>query len=225
MCAWSATFRGGTVRAGKEVEVAAGKELVDGREEAEQQKPHPRSRTKKHKKGSRREMRKITTIATTLMLMLALPAGAAFAATIVGHPWSETLEGTSKVDTISGLAGDDALIGKGGNDFLYGGNGHDGLYGGAGDDEVHGGSGNDRAEERAVYGGEGNDTLFGDDGDDALYGGPGSDKMYGGTGADLIGSEGDGKADTVDCGSGVDAVKASSAEQIDRYVGCERFVR
>jgi hypothetical protein len=28
----------------------------------------------------------------------------------------------------------------------------------------------------------------------------------------------------VDCGSGVDAVKASPTEQIDRYVGCEKFV-
>lgn len=49
--------------------------------------------------------------------------------------------------------------------------------------------------------------------------------MYGGAGADYIGSEGDGRADIVDCGSGVDVVKESPTEQIDRYVGCESFVR
>jgi len=93
-----------------------------------------------------------------------------------------------------------------------------------GNDTIRGGSGNDRAEERAVYGGEGNDALYGDAGDDALYGGPGSDGIYGGAGSDLIGSEGDGKQDIVDCGSGIDAVKKSPIEQLDRFVNCERFV-
>jgi Ca2+-binding RTX toxin-like protein len=70
----------------------------------------------------------------------------------------------------------------------------------------------------------GDDLLQGFGGDDFLYGGTGSDKIYDGGGADWIVSEDDGKADTVDCGSGVDAVKASPTEQIDTYVGCERFV-
>ena len=129
-------------------------------------------------------MRKIATIATTIMLILALSASAAFAATIVGHPWAETLKGTAQSDTISGKGGGDALLGFGGDDFLYGGAGHD-----------------------------------------ALYGGPGNDKIYGGAGADLIVSEGDSKADTVDCGPGFDVVKKSPTEQIDTFVGCERFVR
>jgi hypothetical protein len=33
-----------------------------------------------------------------------------------------------------------------------------------------------------------------------------------------------GEVDVVDCGSGTDTVK-KGAEWIDRYVGCERFVR
>jgi Ca2+-binding RTX toxin-like protein len=93
-------------------------------------------------------MRSITIIATTVMLMVALSAGAAFAATIVGHPWAGTLTGTAKTDTIRGEGGSDALIGK----------------------------------------------------------------------------AGDGKQDIVDCGSGVDVVNESPTEQLDRFVGCERFV-
>ena len=208
-------------RAGKE-RAAIGKQVVDVGEGLRQHH-HRTSKANKPKKGTKL-MRKVTIIATTVMLMVALSAGAAFAATIVGHPWAETLTGTAKSDTISGMGGGDRLNGKAGDDFLYGNTGHDGLYGGAGDDTVRGGMGDDRAEERAVYGGEGDDKLHGDDGDDALYGGPGSDRIYGGAGDDLIGSEGDGKADVVDCGPGADAVKVSPAEQIDTYVGCERFV-
>jgi Ca2+-binding RTX toxin-like protein len=89
---------------------------------------------------------------------------------------------------------------------------------------VRGGSGDDRAEERAVYGGEGNDFLYGDDGDDALYGGPGNDEIYGDAGNDLVGSEGDGKVDKVDCGPGIDVAKKSPTEQLDSFVNCERFV-
>ena len=66
-----------------------------------------------------------------------------------------------------------------------------------------------------MFGGAGDDTLHGDAGEDALYGGPG---------ADMIFSEGDGKVDVVDCGAGIDTVKKSPKEQLDRFVGCENFV-
>ena len=129
---WSAAASGGTVGAGKEG-VAVGKEVV-GREGLDQHRPG--SKTKKPKKGSI-ELRKIVTIATTIMLILALSASAAMAATLVGNPWSETLTGTAQSDTISGKGSGDTLIGKGGNDFLYGDAGGDALYAGPGNDTLH----------------------------------------------------------------------------------------
>jgi Ca2+-binding RTX toxin-like protein len=153
-------------------------------------------------------MRKIATITTTLMLMLALPTGAAFAAQAIDYGTSagEVIKGTAEANVIHGLGGDDAIHGMGGNDVLYGDGGHDGLYGGAGDDT---------AEERKVFGGSGDDTLYGDAGDDALYGGPGNDRLN---------SMGDGGADYVDCGAGIDTVKKGSGQSLDRFVNCERFV-
>ena len=123
--------------------------------------------------------------------------------------------GPARADTIHGLGGNDALHGLAGDDLLYGDGGNDGLYGGAGDDTVRGGTGDDRAEERKVFGGSGDDTLYGDAGDDALYGGPGNDRLH---------SMGDGGADYVDCGAGIDTVKKGSGQSLDRFVGCERFV-
>ncbi len=57
-------------------------------------------------------MRTITTIATTLMVMVTLSAGAAFALTLRGNPWAKTILGTSKGATLHGLEGGDAPIGK-----------------------------------------------------------------------------------------------------------------
>ena len=78
------------------------------------------------------------------------------------------------------------------------------------------GGGDDRVEERVVHGGSGNDILYGDAGEDVLYGGPGTDTVI---------SVGDGEADVVDCGDGTDTVKRGSDQNLDRFVGCERFVR
>jgi Ca2+-binding RTX toxin-like protein len=75
---------------------------------------------------------------------------------------------------------------------------------------------NNRAEERKVFGGSGNDLLYGNAGEDALNAGPGNATIY---------SEGDGEGDVVDCGSGTDTVMKNGQEQLDRYVGCERFAR
>jgi len=120
----------------------------------------------KPKKGSR-DMRKIATITTTLMLMLALPTGAAFAAQAIDYGTSagEVIKGTAEANVIHGLGGDDAIHGMGGNDVLYGG--------------------------------------------------PGNDRLH---------STGDGGADYVDCGAGIDTVKKGSGQSLDRFVGCERFV-
>jgi Ca2+-binding RTX toxin-like protein len=68
-----------------------------------------------------------------------------------------------------------------------------------GDDQVTGGAGADR-----IFGGAGNDTLDGGPGPDTLFPGPGSDTVMGGPGNDLIITAGDGAADVVSCGDGVD---------------------
>ena len=154
-------------------------------------------------------------LATAAMMALSGTALAETTAIDLGGPGGDLMRGTARADVMKGL---------GGNDTLYGNAGHDALYGGAGNDTVYGGGGDDRAEERAVYGGSGDDTLHGDAGDDALYGGPGVDKIRAGDGNDLVGSEGDGEADTVDCGAGTDVVKKSSTEQLDSFVNCEGFV-
>ena len=166
-------------------------------------------------------MRKITTMAAALMLMVVLSAGAAFATSepvplFSGTAGDDLIRGTAKDDTIKGLAGDDALHGLGGDDTLYGGRGHDGLYGGAGIDVIHGGMGDDRAEERKVFGGSGGDVIYGEGGKDALYGGPGDD---------LVISTGDDAGDFVDCGDGVDSVRKGSDQGLDRFVDCEKFFR
>lgn len=45
---------------------------------------------------------------------------------------------------------------------------------------------------------------------------PGNDYMYGGAGDDFINSVGD--------GDGYDTVKKGSDQNLDRFVGCEKFV-
>ena len=51
-------------------------------------------------------------------------------------------------------------------------------------------------------------------------GGRGADALYGGQGGDTIYSSGD----YVDCGTGVDTVRRGADTNLDRFVGCERFV-
>jgi Ca2+-binding RTX toxin-like protein len=51
-------------------------------------------------------------------------------------------------------------------------------------------------------------------GEDALYGSPGNDTVY---------SVGDNAGNYVDCGTGTDTVKKGSDQNLDRFVGCERF--
>jgi hypothetical protein len=85
--------------------------------------------------------------------------------------------------------------------------GADVLEGGDGDDVLHGEQGDDR-----LAGGAGADTLIGGDGHDALDGGEGDDTV------DAL----DGRADTVACGPGDDAVVADA---IDHLTDCERVDR
>src|SRR5215217_8524561 len=85
-----------------------------------------------------------------------------------------------------GLTGIEAASGA----IIRGTPGPDRLSGTAGPDEL--------------YGRGGRDTLEGRAGSDLLDGGPGRDRLLGSTGDDWFAASGDGRADTVRCGGGLD---------------------
>jgi len=68
-----------------------------------------------------KEMRRITTIATTLMPMVALSAGAAFAALVEGNNGGNGLLGTPRADIIHAHGADDLVSALAGRDELHGG--------------------------------------------------------------------------------------------------------
>ena len=109
-------------------------------------------------------------------------------------------------DTIVGDTLANTLHGGNGNDDIYGGGGADKLYGDANDDYIQGDAGND-----SHYGGTGNDILVGD-----LVG---VDKFFGDAGDDTIVDNADGKAETIDCGVGLNDAAETAAE--DTFLGCE----
>ena len=107
----------------------------------------------------------------------------------------DALVGTAAGDRLRGLRGADRATGLGGDDCVLGNKGRDRLRGDSGDDQLGGGNGRDR-----------------------LVGGPGADSIKGGAGPDNIDSR-DGDVDRVECGSGVDRVRADRADELK---GCER---
>jgi subtilisin-like proprotein convertase family protein len=111
--------------------------------------------------------------------------------------------GTSGADWIFGTSGPDHLVLLGGDDNASGLGGDDCIEGGTGNDHLDGGPGKD-----VIYGGDGADTLTGGTGADTIYGGPGDDHIL----AD------DGRADTIDCGTGRDRV---DADREDVLISCE----
>ena len=136
-------------------------------------------------------MRRLKTTAALSMMMLALTAGTASAATKYGTNYGDALYGTNYADTIYGYGGADLMYGYGGNDVLYGGN-----EAGWGD---------------KILGGYGDDRVYGDSGDDALYGDAGNDRVYGGYGADLV--QGGYGYDTLDAGPGADQINAQDGQK------------
>jgi Ca2+-binding RTX toxin-like protein len=81
---------------------------------------------------------------TTLLLMLALMAGAlvvasgvAVAKNIVGTERGERIVGTKYADHINSLGGDDVVLGWAGPDKIRGGNDNDQQYGGRGNDVIY----------------------------------------------------------------------------------------
>ena len=137
-------------------------------------------------------MRRITTIATTLMLMVELSAGAALAALVEGDNRDNGLIGTPRADIIHAYGGEDLVSALEDRDELHGGYGADTLYGNR-------------------YG----DTIFGGYGQDRLYGGYGDDHLV----SRDLNSSGIGMRDVVDCGPGYDTF---AADYEDRVLGnCE----
>lgn len=143
--------------------------------------------------------------------------------TIAGLLGNDCLNGNNGNDRLSGDDGNDRLNGGAGTDILSGGVGNDRLSGGSGNDNLSGGSGNDVLNggggKDTISGGSGNDRLIGGSGNDSISGGQGKNSISGGAGNDKINSV-DGKAETVNCGSGLrDSVRA---DKRDRLKGCER---
>lgn len=116
------------------------------------------------------------------------------------------------VENVVGGKKADVLVGSSGANKLTGGNGDDELYGGDGDDVLGGGAGID-----LLVGDGGDDTLKGGVGNDILDGGAGVDLYLGQDGDDLI-LNGDGIAETVDCGEGLDDAEP---DLLDTLIGCE----
>lgn len=91
---------------------------------------------------------------SAVLLMVALSAGAAFAATPSGTGGDDFL--------LRGGFGDDALFGGAGTDELQGGQGADRISGGAGGDFLYGGGGLflGDAQKDVISGGDGNDDIL-----------------------------------------------------------------
>lgn len=162
--------------------------------------------------------------------------------TLTGGKLSGSLHGGDGKDVLRAGSGTDFLYGGIGDDLLDGGNGPDDLEGGDGIDTVtyavrsvgvtvsldgatndgssfdSGGGRRDNAmgDVERITGGKGGDTLTGHGSANRLTGGPGEDHVFGLGGPDLISVEGDGFADTVDCGTGFDIVKFDAALDVSR---------
>lgn len=70
-------------------------------------------------------MKKLVVMLTVVVLMVALGAGAALAANLVGDDGPNRLVGTAENDLLRGRGGNDRLVGGGDSDRLFGGDGND----------------------------------------------------------------------------------------------------
>ena len=133
-------------------------------------------------------MRLATPVLMVATLVLAFPAGAAFAARDECVPERRCV-GSGSDDHLEGTRGDDRILARGGRDFVDARGGSDKVVGGGGadgDEFVAGGLFGDSPKMSADSNRDGNDTLYGGDGRDLLYGFGGSDVLIGGGGADYI---------------------------------------
>lgn len=130
---------------------------------------------------------------------------------------AEDRNGTSGDDNERGTSGDDNVSGRAGDDELEGEQGDDDLCGDEGDDHLQGGPGDDE-----LRGGPGDDDLEGQSGNDLIIGGKGHDRLAGGRGRDRIRAR-DGVRDRVNCGAGIDSVRADRADVVAS--NCEHVSR
>ncbi len=145
----------------------------------------------------------------------------------IGGAFGDSMFGYGGADILRAGAGRDCAYGGDGNDRISGGPDGDVLRGGNDNDTLVGAGGNDR-----LIGNAGNDTLFGGEGDDDLLGGAGNDSLVAGAGSNvLVGGGGDdaidarnGTRDVVDCGVGVDTVRAEAIDRINDSAGCEEVL-
>jgi Ca2+-binding RTX toxin-like protein len=149
--------------------------------------------------------------------VLALDAGAAFAADVSGTVGDDELEGTNVPDSLFAQAGEDRLDGRGAADTLFGQADDDLFVDTSGDDLLRGGSGDDlfagNPGEDAVYAGRGADLVLDDLGEDFLSGGPGDDviSVAGfGPGPPELFEE----SDEIVCGDGLDEVDAHPSDVV-----------
>ncbi len=125
-------------------------------------------------------MRRITLLAVMTVLLLAVGAGTAYAALVLGTPQDDNLDGTPIRDTMKGyggadvlrgFAGTDDIAGGAGPDIIFGGDGADSLRGRGGDDRLHGGA-EDQSNPKiddAFFCGKGYDIVFLEKGEHATH--------------------------------------------------------
>lgn len=164
-------------------------------------------------------------LVATVMAVLAVAGGTAFAVALSGTNGDDTLRGTNGRDAISGNDGDDVLLGLRGKDAMAGGAGRDAVLGGnevgplRGDRSLSGGDGGD-----FIGGGKGSDTLSGGDGKDYLTAGPfndtARDTVAAGAGDDAVFARSKPAGmDIISCGDGFDRVLVDRKDVTD---DCER---
>ncbi len=126
-------------------------------------------------------------LVATVAVLVALSAGAAFAALVEGNNNDNNLTGTNRADTIHAYGGEDVVWALSGRDEVRGGSNADHLYGNRYGDTIYGGIGQDR-----LYGGYGDDHLVGRD----------------------LNSRGIGQRDVLDCGPGHDTFAADYEDRV-----------
>ena len=136
-------------------------------------------------------MSRIVKVALLAALILALSAGVALAATMVGTAGPDSISTgfTGENDQIFLLEGNDSVDPFDGNDEVYGNENNDNLQGAEDSDKVYGNTGKDQinlashdtsGSSDQGFGGAGNDTVFAQDGNfDAIDCGAGTgDKVF-----------------------------------------------
>jgi hypothetical protein len=167
-------------------------------------------------KGIRRSLG----IVVVSMLMAALPAGTALAASQIYCPDFNPCYGTWEDDAIYGDIRYNRIWANSGNDYVDGWYENDEISPGPGNDIVLGYFGDDLISGELPNGGcwqtddAGNDQLYGEDGNDTISDGVGQDDAYGGPGNDEINVEDGSGDDYVDAGPGYDTVYADPGDTV-----------